>query len=146
MRICPAARLNLPFFILDVPNPQHHLYKLSYHKWLYITNGNSGLWRKKTHFNYNFLRNAFQTALLNEMEAKIGSTFKKVKSACYKNHENGLSIPNRRVISGIQKHDNDFLIPEKRSKFLSLKNAPKVMLGCIVSIYGTQARSEILKR
>ncbi len=54
--------------------------------------GNSGLWRKKTHFNYNFLRSAFQTALLNEMEAKIGSSFKKVKSACYKNHENGFYV------------------------------------------------------
>ncbi len=26
------------------------------------------------------------------MEAKIGSTFKKVKSACYKNHENGFYV------------------------------------------------------
>ncbi len=54
--------------------------------------GNSGLWRKKAHFNYNFLRSAFQTALLNEMEAKIGSPFKKVKSACYKNHQNGFYV------------------------------------------------------
>ncbi len=38
------------------------------------------------------MRNAFQTALLNEMEAKIGSSFKKAKSACYKNHENGFYV------------------------------------------------------
>ena len=29
--------------------------------------------------------------------------------------------------------------PDKRLKFLSLKFAPKLMLGCIVSNYGTQA-------
>lgn len=49
-----------------------------------ITEGgidNSGLWRKKTHFNYKLLRSSFRTALLNEMEAKIGSSFQKVKSS-----------------------------------------------------------------
>lgn len=54
--------------------------------------GNSGLWRKKTHFNYTLLRSSFQTALLNEMEAKIGSSFKKVKASCYKNHEKGFYV------------------------------------------------------
>ena len=54
--------------------------------------GNSGLWRKKTHFNYKLLRSSFQTSLLNEMEAKIDSSFKEVKSSCYKNHENGFYV------------------------------------------------------
>ena len=54
--------------------------------------GNSGLWRNKKHFNYTLLRNSFQAALLNGMEAKIGSSFKKVKSDCYKNHQNGFYV------------------------------------------------------
>lgn len=29
---------------------------------------NNGLWRNVNHFNYTYLRNAFRTALLNEME------------------------------------------------------------------------------
>ena len=33
------------------------------------------------------LRNAFRTALLNEMEAKIGPSFKKVKALCYREHK-----------------------------------------------------------
>ena len=42
-----------------------------------------GFWRHVKHFNYNFLRNAFRTALLNEMESIIGPSFKKIKSKCY---------------------------------------------------------------
>ncbi len=44
------------------------------------------------HFNYTFLRNAFRTALLNEMEAKIGPSFKKVKSQCYRDHKHGFYV------------------------------------------------------
>lgn len=44
------------------------------------------------HFNYNFLRNAFRTALLNEMETHLGSSFKKVKAACYKEHDHGFYV------------------------------------------------------
>lgn len=41
---------------------------------------NNGFWRNVSHFNYTYLRSAFRTALLNEMEIKIGPSFKKVKS------------------------------------------------------------------
>ena len=54
--------------------------------------GNSGLWRTKTHFNYTYLRNAFRTALLNLMEKKLGSSFKKVKAKCYKEHKDGFYV------------------------------------------------------
>jgi hypothetical protein len=54
--------------------------------------GNSGRWRRKTHFNYTLLRNSFQAALLNELEAKIGSSFKKVKASIYKNLKNGFYV------------------------------------------------------
>ena len=36
-----------------------------------------GFWRPVHHFNYTYLRNAFRTALLDEMERKLGSSFKK---------------------------------------------------------------------
>lgn len=49
--------------------------------------GNSGLWRNKTHFNYRFMRDSFQTALLKELEKHLDSTFRKVKSSIYKNHK-----------------------------------------------------------
>lgn len=52
----------------------------------------SGTFRKKTHFNYTFLRNAFQTALLNLMEVHIGKSFKKIKAVCYKNHKDGFYV------------------------------------------------------
>lgn len=51
-----------------------------------------GLWRNVKYFNYNFLRNAFRAALLNEMEAKLGPSFKKMKSACYKEHKHGFYV------------------------------------------------------
>jgi hypothetical protein len=54
--------------------------------------GNSGLWRPKKHFNYNYLRNAFRTALLNIMEKRIGATFKKVKAKCYRDHAEGFYV------------------------------------------------------
>ena len=38
-----------------------------------------GYWRNVHHFNYTYLRNAFRTALLNEMESIIGPSFKKSK-------------------------------------------------------------------
>ena len=43
----------------------------------------NGFWRRVKHFNYTYLRNAFCTALLNELESVIGPSFKKVKSQCY---------------------------------------------------------------
>ena len=51
-----------------------------------------GFWRVVKHFNYTFLRKAFQTALLNEMEKKIGPSFKKTKAAIYKKDKNGFYV------------------------------------------------------
>ena len=51
-----------------------------------------GFWRNINHFNYNFLRNAFRTALLNEMELMLGREFKKVKSSCYSEHTHGFYV------------------------------------------------------
>ena len=42
-----------------------------------------GFWRNVSHFDYTFLRNAFRTALLNEMQTVIGPSFKKQKARCY---------------------------------------------------------------
>lgn len=52
----------------------------------------NGQWRNKKHFNYTFLRYAFQTALLNELEPHLGDSFKKIKAAIYKNHKNGFYV------------------------------------------------------
>ena len=52
----------------------------------------SGFWRNVNHFNYTYLRSAFRTALLNEMESKIGPSFKKVKSLCYREHKEGFYV------------------------------------------------------
>jgi hypothetical protein len=54
--------------------------------------GNSGLWRRKKHFNYAMLRYSFQTVLLNELEARLGDSFKKVKASIYKNSKNGFYV------------------------------------------------------
>ena len=51
-----------------------------------------GQWRHISHFNYTFLRNSFRTALLNEMQHKLGNSFKKVKAKCYEDHPNGFYV------------------------------------------------------
>ena len=51
-----------------------------------------GFWRHVSHFNFTYLRNAFHTALLNEMESKIGPSFKKVKAKCYAEHKQGFYV------------------------------------------------------
>ncbi len=52
-----------------------------------------GFWRHVKYFNYNFLRNAFRTALLNEMETIMTvPSFKKVKSRCYREHKQGFYV------------------------------------------------------
>ena len=51
-----------------------------------------GFWRHVKHFHYRYLRNAFHTALLNEMESKIGPSFKKVKSIGYSEHKQGFYV------------------------------------------------------
>jgi hypothetical protein len=54
--------------------------------------GNSGTWRKKTHFNYTLLRYSFQTALLNELQKHLGDAFKTVKGSIYRNNKNGFYV------------------------------------------------------
>lgn len=51
-----------------------------------------GFWRVVKYFNYTYLRKAFQTALLDEMENKIGPSFKKTKAAIYKDDKNGFYV------------------------------------------------------
>ncbi len=51
-----------------------------------------GFWRVVKHFNYTYLRTAFQTTLLNEMEKRIGPSFKKTKAAIYKKDKNGFYV------------------------------------------------------
>ena len=51
-----------------------------------------GFWRPVKIFSYTFLRNAFRTALLNELESRIGPSFKKVKAKCYSEHEQGVYV------------------------------------------------------
>lgn len=51
-----------------------------------------GFWRNVNHFHYAYLRNAFRTALLNELESKIGPSFKKVKAKCYAKHKHGFYV------------------------------------------------------
>jgi len=51
-----------------------------------------GFWRKVTYFDYTYLRKAFQTALLNALEKRIGPSFKKMKSYIYKKDKNGFYV------------------------------------------------------
>ena len=53
---------------------------------------NDGFWRNVNHFNYTYLRNAFRTALLNEMESILGPSFKRIKAACYREHKHGFYV------------------------------------------------------
>ena len=48
----------------------------------------NGFWRNINYFNYTYLR----TALLNEMESKIGPSFKKAKALCYQQHKDGFYV------------------------------------------------------
>ncbi|MFU0826922.1 MAG: IS91 family transposase [Lachnoclostridium sp.] len=74
--------------------------------------GNSGLWRSKTHFNYKLMRDSFQTALLNELQKHLGTSFKKVKASIYKNHENGFYVyakPNKCKPGAVLKYIGRYL-------------------------------------
>ena len=53
---------------------------------------NDGFWRDVHYFNYTYLRNSFRTVLLNEMESRIGPSFKKIKALCYKEHKDGFYV------------------------------------------------------
>ena len=60
-----------------------------------ITEGafsDDGFWRVVKHFDYSYLRKAFQTALLNELESKIGPSFKKTKAVIYRKDKNGFYV------------------------------------------------------
>ena len=60
-----------------------------------ISEGGAGKnipWRKVTHFNYHYLRDSFCTALLNEMQAHIGPSFKPTKAMIYRDHKNGFYV------------------------------------------------------
>lgn len=46
-------------------------------------------WRNVKNFNYTYLRDAFRTAFLNELESRSGASFKKVKTKCYNDHKQG---------------------------------------------------------
>ncbi len=53
----------------------------------------NGKWRNVTHFNYTYLRNAFRTVLLNELEKHISDpSFKKIKATCYREHKQGFYV------------------------------------------------------
>lgn len=51
-----------------------------------------GFWKVVKYFNYTYLRKAFQTALLNEMQSRIGDSFKKTKSLIYEKNKKGLYV------------------------------------------------------
>ena len=54
--------------------------------------GNNTAWRRITHFNYRLLRDSFCTALLNELESRIGKSFKRTKALIYSVHKNGFYV------------------------------------------------------
>ncbi|MDA3845697.1 MAG: transposase [Vallitaleaceae bacterium] len=54
--------------------------------------GNNIPWRKVFHFNFNFLRIAFRTALLNELLKHLGPSFKKTISFMYKQCKDGFYV------------------------------------------------------
>lgn len=51
-----------------------------------------GFWRTVTYFDYTYLRKAFQTALLNEMEKRIGPSFQKTKALIYSKDKDGFYV------------------------------------------------------
>lgn len=51
-----------------------------------------GFWRVVKYFNYTYLRKAFQTALLNEMEKHIGPSFMETKARIYEKNKNGFYV------------------------------------------------------
>ena len=51
-----------------------------------------GFWRPVTHFNYKYFRKAFQTVLLNLMQARLPAAFKKVKAQIYNSSSKGFYV------------------------------------------------------
>lgn len=74
---------------------------------------NDGFWRAKTHFNYQMLRDSFQTALLKELQKKISDpSFPKIKASIYRNHKNGFYVyakPNKCNPSVVMKYIGRYL-------------------------------------
>lgn len=69
-------------------------------------------WWKKGHFNFKYLRDSFQIALLNELHTRLGDSFKKVKASIYRNHKNGFYVyakPNRCDPSKVIKYIGRYL-------------------------------------
>ena len=54
--------------------------------------GNITPWRPVTHFDYNFLRNAFRKVLLERLTSRIGPAFRKVKNEMYTKHADGFYV------------------------------------------------------
>jgi Putative transposase. len=54
--------------------------------------GNRTPWRKVSHFNFNFLRFAFRTALLDHLAARLGPSFNPMKSLIYKRCPKGFYV------------------------------------------------------
>jgi predicted SnoaL-like aldol condensation-catalyzing enzyme len=52
----------------------------------------NGFWRSVKHFNYTLLRKSFQTALLNLLQSRLGSSFKKTKALIYRRDKHGFYI------------------------------------------------------
>ncbi len=74
-------------------------------------------WRNTNYFNYSYLRNTFRTALLNEMESKIGPSFKKVKPRCYREHKDGFQSMLKHVAQlagNCRCHDSDGMGTQRR--------------------------------
>lgn len=51
-----------------------------------------GYWRTVKHFNYTLLRKSFQTALLNQLESRLGPSFKKTKALIYRKDKDGFYV------------------------------------------------------
>ena len=54
--------------------------------------GNITPWRPIKHFDYTFLRNAFREVLLEQLTARIGPSFRKVKNEMYTKHADGFYV------------------------------------------------------
>lgn len=54
--------------------------------------GNISTWRKVTHFDFTFLRNAFRKVLLEKLTLRLGTSFRRIKNDIYKNHADGFYV------------------------------------------------------
>ena len=89
----------------------------------------NGFWRNIHYFNYTFLRNAFRTALLNEMEARIGHSFKMVKAQCYRERREGSTcMQNPTAVTPKQ------LLNTLGAILASLPSLPQVLINTMVTL------------